>query len=164
MTLDECTTVIGTFALTLRQGVDAATFRAYHRVLADVAPGLLEMALADLGRTGIEFLPSAPKVLSACEATRRRLLALHPYDGCPDCEDQRGFQTIMNAAGQKTVKPCPCKARHAEKLIGMGLGAPVAEIASEASGESEQVYPTLEQLPAPMRAQVAGMAQRKVLR
>lgn len=142
---------------------DQPTWKMFYRAVSDVPLGLYIQALTDATRTRTK-MPSAAQLRELAEQHRRALLAANPYDGCPDCEDQRGYRTILNAAGQKTVERCPCKARHAEKLTGLGLDAPVAQIAAETSGESEQVYPTLNQLPAPIRAQVAGIAGQKVLR
>lgn len=164
MTLEECTALLTPLALALRADMDGPTFRAYARVLKDVPVALADRALTDLSVSGLRFMPSAPEILTASEQVRRRLLALNPWDGCAECEEQRGFRTIIGEGGQPTVEPCPCKARHLEKLGRMGLREPIALLPGEASTTEEQVYPTLEQLPAPLRKQIADIAGRKVLR
>jgi hypothetical protein len=164
MTVKECTAILGPVALAMRAPMDEPSFRAYARVLKDIAPALLELALDDVLKGGAQFMPSAPELLTACELTRRRLLALHPYDGCAECEDQRGYRTVLNATGQKTVEKCPCKARHLERLAGMGLADPVAALPGEVTRESEQIYPTANQLPAHIRQQLNGIAGQKALR
>jgi hypothetical protein len=164
MTLQECTAQLATLALALRADVDDPTFRAYHRVLKDTPAQLLEVAIDDLSRTGVRFLPAATELLAACETARRRLLALNPYDGCAECEDQRGYRTVLNAAGQKTVERCPCKGRHLEKLARMGLSAPLASLPGEVARESEQVYPSADQLPAPVRDRLVQISGQRLMR
>lgn len=164
MTLEECTAILGPLAIAMRVPMDEITFRAYHRLLKDVKPGLLERALDDLSREGLRFYPAATEILAACEKTRRRLLALDPYDGCPECEDQIGFRKVLNEAGQPTVERCPCKARWQHRLAAMGALEPLAALPGETTHETEQVYPTLDQLPAPVRAQVVSIATRKALK
>jgi hypothetical protein len=165
MTLQECTALLTPLALAMRADVDDPTFRAYHRILKDVPATLAQAALDDLTTNGMRFMPSAPEILNGAEKARRRLLALNPYEGCAECEFQRGFRNVLTPAGQKTVEACPCKARHLEKLDRMGLRNGIAMLPGESGvGESEQVFPTVEQLPAAMRQKLLEAVRQKVLR
>lgn len=161
MTLEECTELLTPLAIAMRVQLDVPTFRAYHGVLKDVPLGVAADAMNVLTREGLRFFPGAPEILLASETARRRLLAAHPWDGCIECEDQRGYRTLIGASGQKTVQPCPCKARHQAMLESRGLLTPIALLPGEAGAGDERVYPTLEQLPAPLRAQVKQLAAGK---
>lgn len=165
MTLQECTALLTPVAIACRADFDEPTFRAYHTVLKDVPAVLMEAAIEDMRTSGLRFVPTAPEYLAASERQRRRLLALHPWDGCADCEDQRGYRTVVVASGQKTVERCPCRARHAARLADMGIAEPLALLPGEAGvGESEQVYPTVGQLPDALRTRLQSIANQKQLR
>lgn len=161
MTLEECTELLTPFAIALRVQMDVPTFKAYHGVLKAVPAGVFARALEELTLEGSRFMPSAPEMLLASEKARRRQLAAHPWDGCVECEDQRGYRTRIGDSGQKTVAPCPCKARHQAMLEGHGLLAPIALLEGEAGAGDERVYPTLEQLPAPLQARVKQLTEAK---
>lgn len=165
MTLQECTALLVPIALARRAEMDEPTFRAYHRVLKDVPVMLAQAALETMEKAGLEFMPTAPKILHASEIARRQMLALHPYDGCAECDQQRGYRTIFGMDGQKAVERCPCLARHREKLEGLGILSPFAALPGEAGvGESEPVYPTVEQLPPALRTQLVHAAHRRLMR
>lgn len=165
MTLEECVALLTPLALALHKPIDVPTFRAYHRILKDVPVGLADQALTDLSKSGLVFMPTAPEIQAASERVRRRLLALNPYDGCAECEGHIGMREVRSAAGQLTVEPCPCKVRWQSRLAGMGLREPIACLPGEAGvGENEQVYPTLDQLPANLRHQIAAVAAQKALK
>ena len=164
MTLDECVALLTPLALALRANLDQPTFRAYHAILKKVSAQLGQAALEDLSQSGLRFFPTAPEIQAAAEVARRRLLALHPYEGCADCEDQKGYRTIHGAEGQKAVERCPCKARHHQRLADLGVLESVAHLPGEAEPQTSADYPTLEQIPAPMRASLTAMAERKRLR
>lgn len=164
MTLEECVALLTPLALAMQKAIDGPTFRAYHRLLKDVPASLADQALTDLSDGGLRFFPTAPDIQTAAEKVRRRLLALHPYDGCIECEGHKGMREIRSAAGQLTVQPCPCKARWQARLASMGALAPLALLPGEASVENEQVYPTVEQLPAAIRQQIGQLAAQKVLK
>lgn len=164
MTLSECTALLTPLALGLRVQMDVPTFRAYHRILKAVPPGLMAAALEALVLEGITFMPTAPEILLASERARRRQLALHVYAGCADCEDQRGYRTLVGTEGQKTVERCPCKARHQVQLEARGLLTALATLPNETGAGDEAVYPTVEQLPAPLQARVQQIASGKGMR
>ena len=164
MTLADCTEVLGQLAVAMRVDMDTPTFKAYHRVLKDVPVALLGHALTDLAKGGLRFFPTAPEILTAVEKTRRVMLALNPYDGCADCEGHIGYRSVLIEGCQPTVERCPCKARHLERLATMGLREPVAALPGEVERESEQIYPTVDQLPATLRQQIAAAAGKKALR
>lgn len=163
MTLKECTAVLAPFALACRADMDEPTFKAYHRILADVPAVLLDSALEQLSKAGCRFLPSAPEMLIASEAVRRQQLAFHKWTPCVDCEDSCGWrERLVN--GVNRMERCPCIARHQAKLAELQLLNAISVLPGEASGESEQVFPTLEQLPTSLRQQLASIAGRKVMR
>jgi hypothetical protein len=164
VTLQECTALLAPLALAMRTDLDEPTFKAYHRVLRDVPAHLAASALDALTQEGLRFFPTAIEIQGAAERVRRALLAAHPYEGCVECDHQRGYRTIA-VNGQKTVGPCPCKARHRAKLERLGVADPIAALPGEAGTiESEQVYPTLEQLPGSLQKQIREAVGRKLLR
>ena len=140
------------------------TQRAYHRLLKDVPAPLLVAGVDAFLETGPRFMPTAPELQVAAEKARRALLAAHPYDGCVECEGQRGFRTVIAEGGQPVVSPCPCKARHQQKLARLGLDKPAAVLPNEAGAGDEAVYPTLEQLPERIQARLRAVAAQKLLR
>ena len=164
MTLQEMTIIVAPVAFAYRVDADDVTFRAYHRVLKDVPPGLLEAGILLLVDAGQRFFPTAVELQQGAELARRHLVAAHPYDGCSECEDQRGYRSILGAHGQKTVEPCPCKARHAARLEQLGLRAAVARVPSEAGPGEDTVYPALAHLPAGLREKLQSIALQKTLR
>lgn len=163
MTLQECTALLAPIVVAFRAEFDDPTFRAYHRVLKDVPAALLDAAVDELVQSGARFMPTAPELLTATERTRRRLLALHPYDGCAECEGHIGWREIVAGNGQPMVDRCPCKGRWQQRLTGIGLIEPLAQLPGEAAHESEPVYPTVADLPAPLRRQLTALAERKGL-
>ena len=126
MTLEECTTVLAPAAIALGARLDVPTFRAYHRALQDVPLSLLEAALETAQRTPREpyepAFPPARRLRALAEQARHALIAAHPYEGCCECEDQRGWRTVTHADGA-IVERCPGFRRHQEKLAQLGLGS-----------------------------------------
>lgn len=161
MTLEECTELLTPLAIAMRVQMDVPTYRAYHAILKEVPAGVAAAAVSALTLEGMRFFPSASEILLASEKARRRQLAAHPWEGCVECEDQRGYRTLTLAAGQKTVQPCPCKARHQAMLESHGLLTPIALLEGEAGAGDERIYPTLEQLPAPLQKQIKQIAAGK---
>ncbi len=166
MTLEETVAILTPLALAMRVDLDAPTYRAYHQQLEKVPAPLAQAAIADLSDAGMRFLPTAPEIKQASERKRRQLLAAHPYDGCAECEDHRGFRYVLGGNGQPVVEKCPCKARWQHQIAGIGALEPLAALPGEvgSGAESEAVFPTLEQLPEPVRKQLTAMAGRKALR
>ena len=164
MTLEECTALLAPLALAMRVDLDGPTFRAYHRLLEKVPESLAAAALEGLTQAGLTFFPTAPAIQLAAEKYRRQQLARHPWTGCIDCEDQRGYRTIIGSSGQKTVTACPCKARHQDRLAGMGLLEPIAVLPSEAGAGDATVYPDVVQLPEVHQAKLRQIAAAKVMR
>jgi hypothetical protein len=164
MTLEETVAVLTPLALALRVDLDVPTFKAYHKQLEKVAVQLVDGALTDLSESGLRFMPTAFEIKNAAEKKRRQLLAAHPYDGCADCDGHLGFRHIIGGNGQPVVEKCPCKARWQQRLAGMGALEPIAFLPGESVNESEQVYPTIDQLPAHLRKQIAAVVGQKVLR
>ncbi len=162
MTLPECVALLTPLALAMRVEFDQPTFRAYHRLLEKVPVRLAELALEQMVREGMRFMPRAPEIANGAEKVRRQQLALHPHEECAECEGQKGWRTVL-VAGVSKLEKCPCKARHQEKLAGLGLLEPIAYLPGEAPAEGDPVYPTLEQLPAGVRQQLESVAKRKAI-
>jgi hypothetical protein len=166
MTIEEAVALLAPLALALRVDLDAPTYRAYHKQLEKVPARLVDAALTDMSDGGLVFFPTAPQIKQAAEKKRRQLLAAHAYDGCPECEGHIGYRHRLESDnGQPTVEKCPCKKRWQAKLAGMGALEPVALLPGEEGvGENEQVFPTLEQLPEPIRQKVIAITGRRALR
>lgn len=166
MTLQECTAMLTPVALALRAELDGPTFRAYHRILEKVPVSLGVDALQQLVDEGAEFLPTAPKILHAAERIRRQMVALLPWTPCVECADFPGYRKVLvDGNVQETRAKCPCKSRHREVLEGQGLLEPYATLPSETGAGDERVYPSVDQLPTRLRAQVtAGAAGLRLMK
>jgi hypothetical protein len=162
VTLEDCTLILAPLALALRAEMDVPTFTVYHRVLQKVPDQLLEMAVDALLQTPLDFMPTAPKLLVACEHQRRLWLAAHPHDGCDDCRGQRGFRNVVSSSGQRVVERCPCMAAHQQQLG--GLAAPLALLPGEEVAMLPPSAPSVEQLPAEIQQRVREVVARKVMR
>lgn len=165
MTLDECVALLTPLALAMRADLDKPTFRAYHAILKNVPATLGQAALEDLAQSGLRFFPSAPEIQTAAEKARRRLLALHPYEGCAECEDQPGYRTVRIGDGQQlTVEKCPCKAQHHQRLADLGALEAIALMPGEVDSQMSTSYPTVDQIPTPIRARLTQIAAAKLLK
>ncbi len=163
MTLEDCTQLLTPLALAMRVQMDVPTFRAYHRVLENVPTALAHMGLKALQDSGLRFFPTAPEIQAAAERSRRQQLALQQWEPCAECEDTPKWRALL-IDGVSRLERCPCVERHKSLLATRGLLAPIAALPGEGTGESERVYPTVDQLPASIRAQVTAGAARKALR
>jgi hypothetical protein len=76
-------------------------------------------------RTNEAFVPKPGELRKMAEDCRRALLLAHPYDGCAECEMQRGWRTLISERGVRTVEPCPCRERYKIKLARLGIGQPL---------------------------------------
>lgn len=164
MTRAEFGAIIEPFRLAMRADLDALTLTAYFRVLKDVPGGLFASVVDDLMRSATEFFPKAPELLAACERRRRQALALMPYTGCVDCEDQIGWRTVKGEDGYERMERCPCRARHQERLADHGVLASIAQLPGEAEPQAESYHPSAEQLPAELRARMLATVRQKVMR
>jgi hypothetical protein len=125
MTLQECVAILAPVALACRAEVDEPTFRAYHRVLADVPAALAEAGLYLIIKSGDGFFPPAPKVLLAAEQARQQLIQAHPYEGCAECEATKGW-TAISDGNVTRLQRCACFHRHQEFLAAFGATRPLA--------------------------------------
>lgn len=164
MQRNEFVEILEPLVLAMRAEFDQPTWTAYFRALEDVPAGVLAVSVQTLLREPLAFFPKACELRATAERQRRVLIAAYPYDGCADCEYQRGFRTVLTDAGQKTVEPCPCKARHRAMLARLGVVEPLAALPGESGAGDERTYPTLEQLPQAVRTQLLEVAQQKALR
>jgi hypothetical protein len=164
VTLEECTELLTPYAIAMRVQMDVPTFKAYAMVLNDVPAHLAAAGLEALVKAGARFMPSAPEVRTAAEKARRHELALQQWDGCADCEDQKGWREVTDGRGVKRLERCQCVSRHRALMHERGLLEAIAPLPGEVARESEQVYPTLEQIPEKVRAQLSAVAGQKVLR
>lgn len=101
-----------------------ARIEAYHRSLSDVPLPLLNAAVrrAITART---WFPKVAELRADAEACRRELIAAHPYDGCCECESQKGWRTVFrqkagDLTANVTVERCPCHRRHQELMASFG--------------------------------------------
>lgn len=164
MTLAECTAILAPFAVACRADFDEPTFKAYHRVLQHVPSTLLEAALEGLMKDGVRFFPTAPELLTASEKARRQQLALDPWMPCCECEDTPRWRALTYPDGVR-MEHCPCVARHRAMQAEKGLSEPIAALLGEVgAADSEQVYPTIDQLPAGTQTRVKAIAAGKVMR
>jgi hypothetical protein len=163
MTLDECTAILGPFALALRAPVDAPTFRAYAMVLEAVPVTLFaEVCDAWLREPDLKFLPSAPEFLGRCEARRRAIVAAASYDGCAECEGQIGWRNVL-VDGVSRMERCPCKARHLERLASRGLPSqPLAQLPAAVAVDDGDTRPRADgsMLPSDIRERLAVLARK----
>lgn len=163
MTLEDVVDALTPLALAMRQQMGVPTFKAYHAVLKDVPAPVCAAALEQLKGSGLRFFPAATEIQAAAERVRRQQLALHPWEPCCECELTPKWRTVT-VDGVARLEKCPCVTRHQTVLAERGLLAPIALLPGEAGVESEQVYPTVEQLPAAARRQLERIASKKVLK
>jgi hypothetical protein len=156
--------ILNPLALAMRVEIDKPTWAAYYGLLKDVPAHMLFAAVETMAREPREFFPRANELRAAAERQRRAYLAAHPYEGCAECEDQRGYRNVLVAGQLPMVEPCPCKASWRARLEMVGAAEPIAMLAGEDAADSERLFPTLEQLPPHIRQQLTAVADRKVLR
>lgn len=91
---------------------------AYHRSLSDVPLPLLNAAVrrAITART---WFPKVAELRADAEACRRELIQAHPYEGCCECEDSRGWRAVHYGT-HIAVEQCPCRRRHQELMASFG--------------------------------------------
>ncbi len=105
---------------------------AYHRSLEDVSIPLLNAAVDRLLKevSSEQFrhskLPLPGDWRLAAEKCRREIVAAHPYDGCIECEDRKGWVEVT-MDGVKRMRRCACLERH--RLMLEGFGATAAPLA-----------------------------------
>jgi hypothetical protein len=126
MTFEEFRALVRPLSILVGAEFDHPTWRLYHRALENVPMGLLARAVKRAAETRTK-MPSAAQFRELAEQERQALLAANPYEGCADCEEQRGWVTRVDiASGQKTVQRCSCKARYDAKLAELGVTTPIA--------------------------------------
>ncbi len=151
--------IIAELAAAMGKPLDQVTLGAYFKVLKDVPVGLFQAASEQMMRSSREFFPKAGELLAACELYRRQFIAAHPYQGCIDCEHSRGWIEL-----EGRMHRCGCWTRHRAQLETWGVGKALAELPGEEQAQSEQHFPTVEQLPAPIRERLEQISGQKVLR
>lgn len=164
MTRAEFVSILEPLAQAMRADMDAPTLGAYYRAFEYVPPALLSRVVDRLIREPLQFFPKAGELRAECEKQRRAVLALHPYEGCQDCEHSKGWRTVLEPGKQASVQRCPCQAKHRAFLAGLGASEPLAALPGEVEGDNEQVYPTVEELPAPLRKQLLEQVRQRVIR
>lgn len=165
MTLDETKALLIPLALAMRAEFDGPTQRSYAQVLSNVPAYVAQAALEQLKTTGLRFFPAATDIQAAAEKTRRQLLAVQAWTPCCECEDSPRWRKAVDPDGVTRMEKCPCVGRHQQALAERGLLAPIAALPGEAGvGENEPIFPTLAQLPAPIRQQLTEVAERKLLK
>lgn len=164
MTRDEFRAILTPLVLAMRADFDVPTWAAYYQTLHDVPAEVLEAMVAQVQREPREFFPKAGELRAACERTRRQILALDPWSPCVECEDQPGWRAVLDAAGTPRVQRCPCKVRYQSRFEARGLWDALSPLPGEVGAGDERLFPTLEQLPTPVREQLTTIAGQKVLR
>jgi hypothetical protein len=155
------------------QKLTPVRIEAYHRGLQDVPIPLLTQVVDRLIQTvGSESfrwtaLPAVADIRQAAETIRREELRRHPYQGCLECDQQKGWIEVKDDHGVLRARRCRCWQGHQEKLERLGLSAkPIAQI--EAAGEELEPpslpAPTVEALPASVQPKVRELARSKVMR
>lgn len=82
---------------------------------------LLSAAVDEAAKTRTKF-PSAAQIRELAEGTRQALIKAHPYDGCCECEDRKGWREV-EVGGVKRMERCGCRVRYAAKLASLGVTA-----------------------------------------
>ena len=121
MTRDQFKALLDPLVLALRADFDLPTWHVYFRALEDVPVPLLASAVERAAKTAT-FMPKPGELRTMAEQGRQALLAAHPYDGCCDCEDSRGWRTVTHPDGAK-VERCACWSRHLQKIAALGVGS-----------------------------------------
>lgn len=125
MTLQECTAILTPLALAMRAEMDGPSYRAYYQTLKKYPAPLLGSAIQIMIdariREGNVYMPNAIEIGHAAEQARTRLLLQHPYDGCAECEGQKGWSRVL-VGGVERVERCGCFTRHQQKLAALGIG------------------------------------------
>ena len=125
MTWDDFKRLTMPLAVQLGAEWDAPTWRLYHRAVEKIPLALYAAAIQAATETRTK-MPSAAQLRELAEAQRQQILAAHPYTGCIECEDQRGWRTVTHPDGAR-VERCPCFRRHQDRLATLGVGpAPLA--------------------------------------
>lgn len=164
MTVEETTALLTPLALAMRVEMDGPTYRAYAALLKDVPAHLAALGLEQWLAGGPRFFPTAPEIQSCAEKARRQQLALHPWTACCECEDQPGWRVVIVEPPVSRLARCECVARHQQGLKDRGLFEAIAVLPGEAGAGDTAVYPTLEQLPAPLQQRLQAIADQKVLK
>jgi hypothetical protein len=129
VTLAECTALLAPVAVTLGVQVDAPTFRAYHRALADVPLPLLQAACEAAQRAPREPYeprwPTAPTFRRLAEQARQAWLAARPWEPCEACaESPRFVETLVD--GVPRLSRCPCWTAHQRLIDAAGIQTQIA--------------------------------------
>ena len=128
----ELVRILAPMMMIYNQKVPEPVWTTYHKALQDVPTPLLEAAVDAAMRRDDRFVPKPGELLRMAEQCRQALLASHPYDGCAECEMQKGWRTIISEKGVRTVEPCPCRERYKMKLARLGAGnEPLALLEAE---------------------------------
>ena len=120
MTFDEFKNVVMPLSVALGAAYDLPTWRLYYRALETVPMPLLMAAVQKAAETRTK-MPTAAQIRELAEVERKGILAAHPYDGCIDCEHQKGWVPVT-VDGVQRVKRCACAHRYAEMLGRLGVG------------------------------------------
>lgn len=115
MTVEEFTLVLSPLAVALRAEVDEPTFRTYHRAFPDLTIPWLQAIVETALQSDRQFFPTVPELRQLALKCRQALEVAHPWDGCADCDMQKGWRTVL-IDGSTRVERCPCKARHTERI------------------------------------------------
>jgi len=106
--------------------------KALEVVLVPVLQPMVERAIATR-----QWFPKVAELLADAEVVRLEMIkALGEYDGCCECEMQRGWRTVTHPDGAK-VERCPCWYRRQEKVAQLGVGSQPLSLPPASSDWSE---------------------------
>lgn len=137
MTQAECTSILAALAVTLRTELDAPTFRAYARALADVPAALVQAAAeraAKIPRREYDpVFPTAPMLRQYAEEARAAIVAAHPFEPCANCSQQGWVEREID--GVRRVVRCWCFVAHQTTLARLGVWGSAVALPSGAADE-----------------------------
>lgn len=120
MTWEEFKHLTMPLAVQLGAEWDQPTWRLFYRAVEKVPIALYQSAIGRAAE-GRSKMPSAAQLRELAEGERQALIAANPYDGCLECEHQRGWRPTL--ADPRRVERCPCFERHQQRLHALGVGS-----------------------------------------
>ena len=139
MTQAECTAILAALAVTLRTELDAPTFRAYARALADLPAALAQAAADRAAKTPRKeydpVFPTVPMLRQHAEAARLEIQRAHPFACfCGNCS-RDGFVPREIDGVTRMVKGS-CWRAHQERLARLGVGTSALQLTT-GTGQEE---------------------------
>lgn len=132
MRRDELATLLHPLALRCGGPFPQPVISKYYRAVQHLSSDVVTTAIDSAVRMDPRYVPSPSELRDMAERHRKALQTAVPYDGCAECEGQKGYRTIISERGVRTVEPCPCRERYKLKLARLGAGnEPLALLEAE---------------------------------